>query len=110
MSKRRVMVLLAGLIFLPTSAARADGPPCQAAVQQRLAELGIQPGAVGKIDYQTIRLSGRQGGAGRVIGIEAAVVVDACPQGRLVLTFNRTCESTGAFTTGKCEIEGVSDC
>ena len=110
MSRRKLMVLLTGLIALPAEAAWADGPPCQAAVQERLAALGIQPGAVGKIDYETIRLSGREGGAGRAIGIQAAVVVDACPQGRLVLTFNRTCEPTGAFTSGKCEIEGVSDC
>ena len=110
MSKRSLLVLLAGLTVLPAGAAWAEGPPCRAAVQERLAELGIQPGAVGKIEYHANRLSGRDGSAGRLIGIQAAVVVDACPEGRLVLTFNRTCKSTGAFTTGKCEIEGVSDC
>ena len=110
MLRPRLMVLLAGLILLPVGAAKAEGLPCRAAVQERLAELGIQPDEVGKIDYHATRLSGRDGGAGRLIGVEAAVVVNACPEGRLVLTFNRTCKSTGAFTTGKCEIEGVSDC
>ena len=110
MSRLGLLVLLAGVLAWPAVGARANGPPCQAAVQERLAALGIQPGAVRKIDYQATRLSGRDGGAGRVIGIEAAVVVDACSEGRLVLTFNRTCESTGGFTTGKCEIEGVSSC
>ena len=79
---------------------------CAQAVNQKIQEIGLKPGDVLS---KTIIVE-RAGTEGGVMGHTAWNRLKSCQSGYLIMNMQTNCTIVEVFTSGKCNVSGVSHC
>lgn len=77
---------------------------CNAAVEEQLSQLNIEPADIADISYLR-RVAGRRGGD-RIIGHDAWINLKSC-EGALIVALSRNCRVEQVYTRNKCKFPGV---
>lgn len=93
-----IAALLIGLAILTAPPAFAAGNACEAAVNERLARMKVDPGDVRSTSIAA-RIGNRRGGS--VSGYDAWVALESC-RGSIVLRLDRRCRVKEVYSRGAC--------
>ena len=108
MTRTLLMGLAAGLAAsfaaLPAAEA-AKRRDCGRAVEEHLADLGVQKSDVERTLIQA-RVRNRASGS-KTVGYDAWIDLKSCAKGQLVVSMNRLCSVKTAYTTGDCKVPGL---
>jgi hypothetical protein len=98
------LVLMAAMLLPDMSQAQRLQRACTEALNEILAENGVDPQTVQSVD------SYAQPGTGdndRIKRINTWIRLSTCPEGYLVVTFDRRCIAKTVYTRGGCTVPGI---
>ncbi len=100
------MFLVAMALVLPGFLEAYAQSICAQAVNQKIQETGLKPGDV-LSNTITVDRAGKEGG---VLGYIAWIRLKSCQSGYLMMNMQTDCTIFEVFTSGKCNVSGVSHC
>ncbi len=79
---------------------------CAQAVNQKIQDIGLKPGDV----LSKTIIVDRAGKEGGIMGYKAWTRLKSCQSGYLMMNMQTDCTIYEVFTSGKCNVSGVSHC
>ena len=86
-------------------ATTASAMACQSAVNAEIARFGVTPDQISKT---VVSRNVEAGDDGRIIGHTYWMQLKSCSPGYLIVDTNRTCYIQQVYTTGECQVTGVT--